>query len=83
MVCDICIFFGGESFFVSLVLVLVFLDLVSYKICIDLLFFDEGFGMLDSEMLDIVFDVLDVLNVSGKIIGVISYVEAMKERILV
>lgn len=62
---------------------LAFLDLVSYKICIDSLFFDEGFGMLDSEMLDIVFDVLDVLNVSGKIIGVISYVEAMKECISV
>lgn len=64
-------------------LALAFSDLVSYKIRIDSLFFDEGFGTLDSETLDIVFDALDVLNVSGKIIGVISYVEAMKERISV
>lgn len=74
---------GGESFLVSLVLVLVLLDLVSYKMCIDFLFFDEGFGMFDSEMLDVVLDVFDVLNVSGKIIGVISYVEVMKECIFV
>lgn len=83
VVCDICIFFGGESFFVSLVLVLVLLDLVSYKMWIDFLFFDEGFGIFDSEMLDMVLDVLDVFNVSGKIIGVISYVEVMKDCILV
>lgn len=80
---DIKILFGGESFLVSFVLVLVLFDLVSYKISIDLLFLDEGFGILDVEILDVVFDVLDNLNVSGKMIGVISYIEVMKECIFI
>lgn len=45
------------------------------------MFLDEGFGTLDSETLDTALDALDALNASGKIIGVISHVEAMKERI--
>ncbi len=56
-------------------------DLVSHKTRIDSLFLDEGFGTLDSETLDTALDALDALNASGKIIGVISHVEAMKERI--
>ena len=40
-----------------------------------------GFGTLDSETLDTALDALDALNASGKTIGVISHVEAMKERI--
>ena len=72
---------GGESFLVSLALALALSDLVSYKTRIDSLFLDEGFGTLDSETLDIALDALDNLNASGKNIGVISHVEAMKERI--
>ncbi len=56
-------------------------DLVSHKTRIDSLFLDEGFGTLDSETLDAALDALDALNASGKTIGVISHVEAMKERI--
>ena len=56
-------------------------DLVSNKTRIDSLFLDEGFGTLDSETLDTALDALDALNASGKIIGVISHVEAMKDRI--
>ena len=41
----------------------------------------ESFGTLDSETLDTALDALDALNASGKTIGVISHVEAMKERI--
>ena len=74
---------GGESFLVSLALALALSDLVSYKTHIDSLFLDEGFGTLDRETLDIALDALDNLNASGKMIGVISHVDALKERIAV
>ncbi|QDX30828.1 AAA family ATPase [Dickeya poaceiphila] len=74
---------GGESFLVSLALALALSDLVSAKTRIDSLFLDEGFGTLDGETLDTALDVLDNLNASGKTIGVISHVEAMKDRIQV
>ncbi|WP_342244118.1 AAA family ATPase [Pseudomonas sp. OTU5201] len=72
---------GGESFLVSLALALALSDLVSHKTSIDSLFLDEGFGTLDGETLEIALDALDALNASGKMIGVISHVEALKERI--
>ncbi|WP_312140210.1 AAA family ATPase [Pantoea septica] len=72
---------GGESFLVSLALALALSDLVSVKTRIESLFLDEGFGTLDAETLDTALDALDALNASGKTIGVISHVEAMKERI--
>ncbi|MBS9435446.1 AAA family ATPase [Photorhabdus hainanensis] len=72
---------GGESFLVSLALALALSDLVSNKTSIDSLFLDEGFGTLDQETLDIALDALDHLNAFGKTIGVISHIEAMKERI--
>ncbi|PVZ87378.1 exonuclease subunit SbcC [Serratia sp. S1B] len=74
---------GGESFLVSLALALALSDLVSHKTSIDSLFLDEGFGTLDAETLDSALDALDNLNATGKTIGVISHIEAMKERILV
>ncbi|MGJ0125788.1 AAA family ATPase [Pantoea sp. Ep11b] len=72
---------GGESFLVSLALALALSDLVSHKTRIESLFLDEGFGTLDARTLDTALDALDALNASGKTIGVISHVEAMKERI--
>ncbi|MFZ2268033.1 MAG: AAA family ATPase [Azonexus sp.] len=72
---------GGESFLVSLALALALSDLVSHKTSIDSLFLDEGFGMLDADTLEIALNALDTLNASGKMIGVISHVEGMKERI--
>ena len=72
---------GGEGFLVSLALALALSDLVSHKTSIESLFLDEGFGTLDSETLDTALDALDSLNASGKMIGVISHIEAMKERI--
>ena len=72
---------GGESFLVSLALALALSDLVSYKTRIDSLFLDEGFGTLDRETLDIALDALDNLNATGKMIGVISHIDALKERI--
>ena len=74
---------GGESFLVSLALALALSDLVSHKTSIDSLFLDEGFGTLDGDTLDMALDALDTLNASGKMIGVISHVEGMKERIAV
>lgn len=72
---------GGESFLVSLALALALSDLVSNKTRIDSLFLDEGFGTLDPDTLDSALASLDQLNATGKQIGVISHVEALKERI--
>ncbi len=72
---------GGESFLVSLALALSLSDLVSNKTSIDSLFLDEGFGTLDGDTLDIALNALDTLNATGKMIGVISHVESLKERI--
>jgi exonuclease SbcC len=72
---------GGEGFLVSLALALALSDLVSNKTSIDSLFLDEGFGSLDGDTLEIALIALDSLNASGKMIGIISHVEAMKERI--
>lgn len=72
---------GGESFLVSLALALALSDLVSHTTSIDSLFLDEGFGTLDGETLDVALDALDALNASGKTIGIISHVDALKERI--
>ena len=72
---------GGESFLVSLALALALSDLVSHKTRIDSLFLDEGFGTLDPDTLETALAALDSLQSSGKMIGIISHVEALKERI--
>ncbi|MFB9864696.1 AAA family ATPase [Rufibacter immobilis] len=72
---------GGESFLVSLALALGLSDLASHKTQIHSLFIDEGFGTLDADTLDIAMDALESLQASGKMIGIISHVEALKERI--
>ncbi len=72
---------GGEGFLVSLALALALSDLVSHKTSIDSLFLDEGFGTLDGDTLEVALTALDSLNASGKMIGIISHVEALKERI--
>ncbi|MBU2277626.1 MAG: AAA family ATPase [Gammaproteobacteria bacterium] len=72
---------GGESFLVSLALALALSDLVSHKTRIESLFLDEGFGTLDPDTLETALAALDSLQSSGKMIGIISHVEALKERI--
>ncbi|QIL81652.1 AAA family ATPase [Diaphorobacter sp. HDW4A] len=72
---------GGESFLVSLALALALSDLVSHKTSIDSLFLDEGFGTLDADTLDMALNALDTLNASGKMVGIISHVEGLKDRI--
>jgi exonuclease SbcC len=72
---------GGESFLVSLALALGLSDLAGRQANIQSLFIDEGFGTLDENSLDLALTTLENLQSSGKTIGVISHVNALKERI--
>lgn len=72
---------GGESFLTSLSLALGLSNLASKNTQIDSLFLDEGFGTLDTETLEMALDALNSLNAAGKTIGIISHIEALKERI--
>ena len=72
---------GGESFIVSLALALGLSQMASRNVRVDSLFLDEGFGTLDEDALDIALDTLGGLRQDGKLIGVISHVAALKERI--
>jgi len=72
---------GGESFIISLALSLGLSQMSSKNVKIDSLFLDEGFGTLDHESLDIAIDTLANLQQDGKIIGIISHVDSIKERI--
>ncbi|TDN37146.1 hypothetical protein E4631_07125 [Hymenobacter sp. UV11] len=72
---------GGESFLVSLALALGLSELAGYKARIESLFIDEGFGTLDPDSLNTALDALERLQHSGKMIGIISHVADLKERI--
>ncbi len=72
---------GGESFIVSLALALGLSRMASYNVRIDSFFLDEGFGSLDEYALDTALETLAGLHQDGKLIGVISHVPALKERI--
>lgn len=72
---------GGESFLVSLALALALSDLAGKHAQIQSLFIDEGFGTLDENSLDLAITTLENLQANGKTIGVISHVQALKERI--
>lgn len=75
---------GGETFLISLALALSLSDMASKNVSLDSLFIDEGFGTLDQETLDIAMTTLERLqSESQKTVGVISHVEALKERITV
>jgi exonuclease SbcC len=72
---------GGESFIVSLTLALGLSKMASRKVRVDSLFLDEGFGTLDEEALETALETLSGLQQDGKLIGIISHVSALKERI--
>ncbi len=72
---------GGESFIVSLALALGLSKMSSKKVVVASLFLDEGFGTLDEDELDKVLSALARIQQQGKLIGVISHVSALKERI--
>ncbi len=72
---------GGERFLVSLALALALSRMGDKGGLAATLFIDEGFGSLDAESLDLAIDALETLQATGRMIGVISHVEAMKDRI--
>ncbi|GAA1860615.1 SMC family ATPase [Paeniglutamicibacter psychrophenolicus] len=75
---------GGESFMASLSLALGLADVIQHSsggIDIETLFVDEGFGSLDAETLEEVMDALENLRSGGRVIGVVSHVADMKQRI--
>ena len=72
---------GGESFIVSLALALGLSKMASHKVRVDSLFLDEGFGTLDEDTLETAMEALASLQQDGKLIGVISHISTLKERI--
>ena len=72
---------GGESFLASLALALGLSELAGRNVRIDSLFIDEGFGSLDSDVLDLAIGTLESLHQHNKSVGVISHVELLKQRI--
>ncbi len=75
---------GGESFLASLALALGLADVVGAQAGgrqLDTMFIDEGFGSLDADTLDMVMNTLDELRAGGRIVGVVSHVDEMRQRI--
>jgi len=75
---------GGETFLASLALALGLADVVTAESAgtpMEALFVDEGFGTLDEETLDEVMNVLDGLRAGGRIVGIVSHVSELRQRI--
>ena len=81
---DVATLSGGESFLASLSLALGLAAVVKNTaggITLDTIFIDEGFGSLDSETLDYAINTLIDLQSNGRLVGIISHVEELKQRI--
>lgn len=75
---------GGETFMASLALALGMADEVQASaggINIETMFIDEGFGSLSKDYLNTTVDVLDTLADNKHLVGIISHIEELKERI--
>jgi exonuclease SbcC len=81
---DVLSLSGGESFKASLALALGLSDFIESSrgsVNLETIFIDEGFGSLDQDSLENALGCLMDLNVSGRIVGIISHVSELKERI--
>ena len=75
---------GGESFYASLSLALGLAEVVQHESGgkkLETLFIDEGFGTLDSATLEQVMDEIDNLREDGRLVGLVSHVEELRNRI--
>jgi len=75
---------GGETFYTSLALALGLADVVKAEaggVDLDTLFIDEGFGSLDADTLDQVMAVIDDLRDRGRVVGIVSHVADLKDRV--
>jgi exonuclease SbcC len=75
---------GGETFLASLALALGLADVVTAEAAgtpMEALFVDEGFGTLDEDTLEEVMNVLDGLREGGRIVGIVSHVSELRQRI--
>ena len=72
---------GGETFLVSLAMAMALAELTRGNTQIDSLFIDEGFGTLDQDSIEEVFELLEKIQHSGKQIGIISHVQSLTNRI--
>jgi len=75
---------GGEGFQASLALALGLSDVVQRHaggVKLNTVFVDEGFGSLDPEALDLALETLNELKQGGRLVGIISHLEEVKQRI--
>ncbi|MHD0397789.1 exonuclease subunit SbcC [Staphylococcus simulans] len=75
---------GGESFQAALALALGLSEVVQQEsggITLEAIFIDEGFGTLDQETLETALDTLINIKTSGRMVGIISHVSELKQRI--
>jgi DNA repair protein SbcC/Rad50 len=72
---------GGETFLASLSLAIALSDYLAGNRILGALFLDEGFGTLDPQALDSVAGALENLRTQGRMVGVITHVESLSERL--
>ncbi|WP_034383341.1 AAA family ATPase [Deinococcus sp. YIM 77859] len=72
---------GGETFLASLSLAIALSDYLAGNKVLGALFLDEGFGTLDPQALEAVANALENLRTQGRMVGVVTHVESLSERL--